>query len=205
MTPQIWIALAVANFVTAVAPGQNVALVSASTARIGGKAGCITVFAILIADLLWCLLAISLAVGARGISPNFLLGVQVVSGLLLVVFGLKMVKEASRKSAQSLCHTKRSSAKLLVHGFGIGFANPLTLVFFLSLFPAFLPVQSLAPDLGIVTFYGSAIVVSGAVALVPYILAGLALSKAGLTKALTLVSGGALASIGGIVLVQSVI
>lgn len=204
MTLQIWIALAVANYVTAVSPGQNVALISASTARSGPKAGYIAMGGILVADLVWCLLALGLAVSAQEISPNLLLTVQMISGAILVGLGFKIAKATRTMAAQNDTQTKGRSTLLVAQGFWIGFANPLTLVFFLTLFPAFMPsVVQTTTHASMVLFYGSAVVLSGMVALLPYIFASLAITKSGFGKALNLVSGVSLASVGGLVMVQS--
>ncbi|MGH1576458.1 LysE family translocator [Planktotalea sp.] len=204
MTLEIWIAFAFANFISAVAPGQNVALVGASTARIGARGGYIALCGILIADFMWCLIALGLALGAKNISSDVLLTVQILSGFILVLLGLKIIRSTSTISAMPNAKTKTSPAKLVLSGICIGFANPLTLVFFLTLFPAFMPEQTNGASLGIAVFFSSAVILSGFAALFPYILASFALSKAGLSKALNIVSGGSLAAVGGMVLAYSV-
>lgn len=205
MTLNIWIALAAANYLSAVAPGQNVALVSSATARVGSKGGYYAVVGILVADLVWCLIALALAFGAQEISTGFLTIVQVCSGLILLMLGLKIVRSTTGSEQKFENRGTTKSTILVCQGFGLGFANPLTLVFFLTLFPAFMTVGSGTASFSTALFYCSAILMSGLVALCPYIIASLAISKAGFAKAINITSGAALSIIGGFAFLQPLI
>jgi threonine/homoserine/homoserine lactone efflux protein len=157
-----------------------------------------------VADLLWCLLALALAISAKEVSPDLFLALQVGSGLLLLCFGFKIITNLSSAKVEQR-KTQNSILKLVLQGFSLGFANPLTLIFFLTLFPAFMPTEMNVADFNVALFYCSAVVLSGLVALLPYILASSALCKAGFGAVLNLVSGVGLALVGGFVLVNSLV
>ncbi len=104
-------------------------------------------------------------------------------------------KSTQRMAAQSRVVVVFPVAPL-AQGFGIGFANAQTLIFFLALFSAFLSGGFVGANAQVVLYYSSAIVLTGVLALAPYVLASLG-------KSLNLASGAALMLIGDGVIAQS--
>ncbi|MBN8293356.1 LysE family transporter [Rhodobacter sp. NTK016B] len=196
MTPETWITLAMANFVASVAPGQNVALVGASTARAGSAGGLLAVLGILLAELSWSILALFMALGARGVDPALMLALQLASGSVLIVSGLKVLRAVpaeARHAADGPC----SAIRIVANGVWIGAANPMALVFFLSLFPGFVAAGAETVVLSdLVLFYGSAVVASAAAGLMPYLVVSNALVRFGLARLLGYASGAALLVVG---------
>ena len=91
MTPEIWITLAAANFAAYLAPGQNMALVGATTARSGLPGGLSAVGGILMAEFVWTAAALGLTLTAREIDGNVMLALQVSGGTYLVWSGWKVL------------------------------------------------------------------------------------------------------------------
>jgi threonine/homoserine/homoserine lactone efflux protein len=161
MSMEIWVALAAANFVASLAPGQNVAYLGAATVRVGLRGGLAAVAGILVAELLWSLLALSLALGARKVSPELFEALQLASAFVLVWLGVSILRD-SVAATDPAARRGRGRVGCVAQGVWVGLANPLALIFFLSLFPGFV---SGTPDLGdpsVITFYVSAVLVSSA-------------------------------------------
>lgn len=197
MTAEIWIALATANFFACLAPGQNAALLGAATARSGLSGGLVAGAGILLAELIWASIAIYLTFGAREVAGESFILMQIASAAVLIWFGVKAMRDGVKTGAVK---PHKGYAGLLSDGVVIGLANPLALVFFLSVFPAFVPPESSGRYAAL--FFVSAILVSSIAGLVPYLAAGGVLRRSGHSATLHLVSGGALAGAGGILLLK---
>lgn len=200
MSLEIWIALAAANFIASLVPGQNAALIGSSTARSGLPGGSFAMAGILAAELIWSVAALVIALGARELSPTLWTALQIGSGIVLLALGLHTLRAAPVDAIDVGRAPRR--AHVAAHGLWIGLANPMALVFFLSLFPAFVPVNATAPDLGMLVFYASAVVASSAAGLVPYVIASNALAKGGLAVPLQISCSGMLVLLGGLVLLR---
>lgn len=198
MTADIWIALAAANFAASLAPGQNVALVGSATARDGVRGGAAAISGILLAEAIWSAVAVALILKARAVDPDLLLGLQAAGGIALVWCGMRIVRAAAagRDAAAS-----RSPAGplLLLEGLWIGLANPLALMFFVSLLPSLLGAGAAAPGPREAAICVVVIVGSSFAALVPYLAASTALVRAGLASGLNALSGTALLLVGLVV------
>lgn len=197
MTAQIWIALATANFFACLAPGQNAALMGAAAARSGPIGGGFAMLGILLAELAWAAIAIYLTFGARELAGDTFVLLQIASAGVLIWFGIGAMREGVGARGFKV---HRGALGLVGDGIVVGLANPLALVFFLSVFPAFVPAGTSGS--GAALFFVSAILVSSAAGLAPYLAAGGMLRRAGHTNLLHLVSGGALAGTGGLLLLK---
>ncbi|WP_299559090.1 hypothetical protein [uncultured Sulfitobacter sp.] len=93
MTAQIWIALATANFLAGLAPGQNVALMGAAVARSGPAGGGFAMLGILWAEIAWAALAIHLTFGARELAGDTYFLLQIASAGVLIWFGFGALRE----------------------------------------------------------------------------------------------------------------
>lgn len=200
MSLEIWIALAAANFMASLVPGQNAALVGSATARAGLAGGSFAAIGILAAEMIWSVAALVVALSARELSPMFWTALQIGSGLVLLGLGVLTLRASHACEAGNAL--SRSGRRLAAQGLWIGLANPLALVFFLSLFPAFVPAGATDADAGMLAFYGSAVLVSSAAGLAPYVAASNALARGGLAAPLQLSCGGMLVLLGGLVLVR---
>jgi threonine/homoserine/homoserine lactone efflux protein len=199
MTPETWIALAAANFALGLAPGQNAALVGLSAMRDGLRGGLLAMAGILAAKAVWSILALYLALGAQALSPHATLLVQVAGGVLLVGMGLATL----RVPVDAGPSRPRMSGRIALAGLACGLANPKSLVFFLAVFPALLPRSGSV--LGMTAFAGSAIVLSTAASLLPFLAAAGALVRAGQGDRMRLAAGGALMALGGLLMARGVL
>lgn len=201
MTFEHWFALAAANFAASVAPGQNVALVGGAAVRAGLIGGIAAAAGILVAELAWSVLALTLLLGARDVSPELFTGLQLASVISLAAIGYCILREtAPHPQAGPLAgHSLR---RLVVRGIWIGAANPLALVFFLSLLPGFVPETTDLADPATLSAFVSAVMVSTMAGLAPWLVASGLLARTGLGRYLQIFSGGALISIAGLVLWQ---
>lgn len=199
MTLQIWIALATANFFACLAPGQNAALMRAVAARSGPFCTGMALLGILLAELAWATIAIYLTFGARDLAGDTFVLLQVASAGVLIWFGVSALRNTFTENEQNVA-VERGGIGHLACGVVVGFANPLALVFALSVIPAF--VTAGASGLSAAIFFIPAVVVSSAEGLFPYLVAGGLLRRAGQAKLLQLISGGALAGSGGLLLIH---
>ena len=199
MTLQIWIALATANFFACLAPGQNAALMGAVAARSGPYCTGMAMFGILLAELAWATIAIYLTFGARDLAGDTFVVLQMASAAVLIWFGISALRNTFSKTEASVA-VQRGGLGHLACGAVVGFANPLALVFALSVIPAFVPAGASGP--GAAFFFISAVVISSAAGLFPYLVAGGLLRRAGQAKLMQLISGGALAGSGALLLIH---
>ncbi|MEY8837527.1 LysE family translocator [Cribrihabitans sp. XS_ASV171] len=197
MTLEIWIALAAANFAACLAPGQNAALITAAAARSSAVGGGVAMIGILVAELTWALIAIYLTFGARELAGDAFILIQILSAALLVWFGITTIRSCAGRQKASACS---GASRLLRDGVFVGLANPLALVFFLSVFPAFVPDGT--TGFGSAIFFISAIMISSAAGLAPYLAAGDVIGRAGKGLVLQFLSGGALAGTGLLLLAR---
>lgn len=200
MTLQIWIALATANFLACLAPGQNAALMGAAAARSGPIGGLFAMIGILLAELAWAAIAIHLTFGAQELVGDTYVVLQVASAGVLIWFGIGAMREGVGSGPVK---PHKSALGLVGDGIIVGLANPLALIFFLSVFPVFVPPGT--SGAGAAFFFVSAILVSSLAGLAPYFAVGGILRRAGHTAALHLISGGALAGTGSILLFKAAI
>ncbi len=198
MSIEIWFAPAAANFVACLSPGQNVACLGAATVRMGLRGGLATVGGILLAELLWSILALSLALGARAVSPALVNFLQLASAFVLVWLGLGILRD-STVGADARARQGKGHIGCVAQGVWVGLANPLALIFFLSLFPGFVSSNADVTDPLVTAFYASAVLVSSAAGLSPY-LVDERLARVSQARGLQMVSGGALLLLGALLL-----
>jgi threonine/homoserine/homoserine lactone efflux protein len=201
MTIKIWGALALANFVASLAPGQNMAYLAAAAVRAGPRGGLAALGGILVAELLWSVLALSLALSAREVSPTLFMRLQYASGGFLIWLGFCILKEtAVRVGRQD--DTGHFNLRCAARGVWVGLANPLALIFFLSLFPGFVSAGTDATDPAVIAFYVSAVLASSAAGLAPYLVTAGVVAQAGQARRLQMISGGSLVILGAVVLLR---
>lgn len=200
-----WLSLAAATYMAAVVPGQNVAVVAAATGRGGMRAGANAVAGVLCAKLVWVVCALGLTLSVRDMSEASGPALQVASGCFLVWYGSKTVRAVRFDCGD--CHTAwgRRRDLYLADGFWVGLANPVTLVFFVALFPAFLPAGVQPTTVSVACPVAGVVVGATAVALIPYVVAGNVMRRAGFGAWIGYASGGAVVALGGVILSRSVI
>ena len=133
MTSELWITLAAANLAADLAPGQNMAYIGAATARSGLPGGVAAVIGILVSELIWTGIAMALILTARDIDANAMLVFQGGGGLVLVWSGLRVLRSSSEGTNAVRVVSGYGRTALL--GVWVGLANPLALIFFVSIFP----------------------------------------------------------------------
>lgn len=94
---------------------------------------------------------------------------------------------------------------MLGKGVCIGLANPLALMFFLSVFPQFVTAEDTAFNGASVLFCISAIVVSAALALAPYLALAAMLARSAVAAMLHRVSGVLLVGFGAFILAEGIL
>ncbi len=198
MATEIWIALAATNFAASLAPGQNVALVSAVTMRSGFAGGIASLVGVLFAELVWAALALVFALGLLEMNPSLFHILQLCSGIALAYFGLAILREMNisySENGAGYCFVR-----CVTKGAWIGFANPLALVFFIALFPGFLLQISDKPDTTIMATCILVILVSSAGGLIPWLVAaGLLSANKRVAGFVNFASGAALLTMGLVV------
>ena len=172
MTLSLWIALTVANFIACIAPGQNAAFVGGTALSAGMRRGGIAVLGILVAEAIWAILALFAVLGLIAISGEVLFWAQLAGGVVLVLLGISTIFTVTSGEKTTDRASETSTRKILGLGLIIGFANPLALVFFMSVFPQFLAGGTIFLSASSVAYFTSAIVISSALGLVPYVGAG---------------------------------
>ncbi|EAV41843.1 LysE family translocator [Roseibium aggregatum] len=201
MSTEIWFALAATNFAASIAPGQNVAFVSAATTRSGFLGGVASLAGILFAELVWVVLAILFAIGLLEVSPLFIHAMQLAGGCILAYFGFSILREMkfSKMEQAPAFRFTHYAAK----GAWIGLANPLALMFFVALFPGFLlelTDNSYATTLMLCV---PVILLSSACGLIPWMAATRVLTvHKGIANVVNCVSGTTLLVMGALVFLQ---
>ena len=199
MTIELWITLAAANFAAYLAPGQNMAYIGAATARSGLPGGVAAVIGILASELIWTGIAMALILTARDIDANAMLVFQGGGGLVLVWSGLRVLRSSSEGTNAVRVVSGYGRTALL--GVWVGLANPLALIFFVSIFPGIVSVSGAQSVTDMLLFCGSAILVSSLAALTPYLTIAQMLVLVGHSRVLNTMSGGALLGIGVLAIV----
>lgn len=200
MSIELWFTVAAANFAASLAPGQNVALVGSAALQAGTRGGAAAAAGILLAELAWSALALALLLGAREVSPGLFAAMQIASAMSLVWIGTCILREPAAASPVAARAGGRGIGRFALRGIWVGAANPLALVFFLSLLPGFVPDHGALANPSTVAFYVSAVLVSTAAGLAPWLLASGVLARTGLGCLFQRLSGGALIAIAGLVL-----
>lgn len=197
MTPELWIALASAKCVTALVPGQNSALMAVVSARFGWTGGILALLGILMAQIVWAIVAIYVIFSALDLVGGDIIWLQTVSAILLIWIGSNTLRVSTDISTVKI---HRRAFGHVFDGVVVGIANPMTLMFFLALFPAFVQAGTAAEE--VILFTVSAVLASTAAALAPYLLVGGLVRRAGHGELLHLVSGSALVVTGGFLLLH---
>lgn len=202
MTLEMWIGLAALNFLASLSPGQNVALVGGTVLRSGTRSGVAAVLGILLAEAVWAILALCAVIGVLQLDGTLMFGLQLAGGVLLILFGLSILAARIVCTAPEAAPEIALDKRMIGKGACIGFANPLALVFFLSVFPQFVTVDDTGLSAFSVIFCVSAIVLSAALALAPYFALAAMLARSAVSNMLQRVSGAMLVGFGLLVLAE---
>ncbi len=173
MEAEAILGLAIANLAACLTPGQNTAMVAATGARYGWAGGLWATFEILIAEAVWTIIALLAIAGAVALDPGIITRLDVVCGIVLLLFGLSLLLTSSGPAiATGLRQLEaRKAYRILLGGLVIGLANPMALLFSLAVLPLF--VGTIGPW-SVLAATGTICVTSG-LAMAPYLLASSAL------------------------------
>ena len=191
-----WLGLIITNLLASLIPGQNVALVTAATARGGSWCGSAALAGVLAADMLWTVLALLTIAGLLDLTAAGIEELEIYGGVALTIIGLHTIREKACSGTGAEIRAIGSLGRTAALGAFVGFANPIALVFFLAVLPQFIPAGGASTADGVLCVV--AIVLSSALALVPY-LAGAHLVARRLSAVMKNASGLALALLGGVI------
>ncbi|WP_137226586.1 LysE family translocator [Shewanella sp. MEBiC00475] len=134
------IALFFAMFILAIVPGPAVFAVVSRSLSNGFSHGAAITFGVLLGDYLCILLALfGLSTIANAIGPAFEL-IKYASALYLCWLGFSMLR-ATAKGAKLTTTLRVSQFKNIITGSFIALSNPKALIFYVSFFPAFVPMN----------------------------------------------------------------
>jgi threonine/homoserine/homoserine lactone efflux protein len=174
VTFEAFFAFAFLNFAYSLAPGPNAALIVGTSARGGTKAGLGVILGILIAEIIWALVAIAVVVGLLDLMhfrPDTLktLGAcaLVLIGTMMLIARAPQPVPASGVSPDAPDPVLGALSQTVMKGGFVGLTNPLALVFFISIAPSFLKPSQITQSTAII--FAAAAVFSCAAAHLPYL------------------------------------
>jgi threonine/homoserine/homoserine lactone efflux protein len=130
--------------VLAVIPSVSVLAVSARAAAFGFTHGMFTAFGIVIADIIFILLAVyGLALVAELMGEQFTL-IKYIGGFYLVWLGISLWR-ADSKARKSDAVTQSSLGSSFLTGFLITLGDQKAILFYLGFFPAFIDLSLMTP------------------------------------------------------------
>lgn len=189
MTSEIWFALALTNFLACLAPGQNTALVGGTVLQTGIRSGAAVATGILIAELAWAVLALILVLGAIELNNSLIFWLKLAGAPVLIWFGYAILFAAKADSVEQRLCSRAEDAGMAARGLCIGITNPMALIFFLSVFPQFVLVEQSQLSAASTVFYISAVVISAALGIAPYLALAKIMEKSTMSQYLQKLSG----------------
>lgn len=149
MTFEAWISFALLNFAYSLAPGPNAALIVGASARQGMKAGVGVLAGILLAEVIWALVAMAIVVGFLDLARLQPETFKLLGGYALVLIGASMLLARAPLAIgpQGFATDPlqiANPAHAIVKGGLVGITNPLALIFFVSIAPTFLHVNAVS-------------------------------------------------------------
>ena len=171
VTFSAFLAFALVNFAYSLAPGPNAALIVGNSARRGLSAGLGVILGILLAEIVWALVAIAVVVGLLDLVHFHPDTLKLLGACALVLIGTTMLM-ARTPEAVPVSGTVRKDRpgtlqNTILKGAFVGLTNPLALVFFVSIAPTFLSPSQITP--GTAAAFSLAAVLSCAAAHLPYL------------------------------------
>ena len=137
---------ALVHLLAVISPGPSFVLTVQTAARAGRAAGIVVAPALSLGALLWAAAAMF---GLQVLFTRFdwlYVGLRVAGGLYLIYLGIMLWRHAAsgQDEAKPAIGASRDPLRLFVHALFVQLSNPKVMVFFGSVFVAFLPAQ--APD-----------------------------------------------------------
>ncbi|NCO72605.1 MULTISPECIES: LysE family translocator [Shewanella] len=134
------IALFFTMLILAIVPGPAVFAVVSQSFSNGFNHGTAITFGVLLGDFIYILLALfGLSAIANAMGPTFEL-IKYASALYLCWLGISMLRNTA-KGVQLATTPKVSQLKNIITGTAIALGNPKALIFYVSFFPAFVPMN----------------------------------------------------------------
>ncbi|WP_394133209.1 LysE family translocator [Shewanella maritima] len=152
-----YISLFIAILTLAIIPGPCVMAIVSRALVSGFKPAALMALGVAFADVIFILLAVlGLASIASMLGPTFLI-VQYCSAAYLIYLGINLLKQPKQQchrietsnttpdqaAAISANSSTKSKRAYFLTGFSIAMSNPKAIVFYLSFFPAFVPINQL--------------------------------------------------------------
>ena len=136
MTLEIWLALVALFFVGGLTPGPAVMLVMSSSFRYGFWPAMLAAFGIASANVLWLVLAASGAAAIASTFPSAFVGLKIIGLLVIFWLGVSIIRAPTEGMTPDASDVP-ARAKLYLKGLTLQLSNPLALITFAGILPAF--------------------------------------------------------------------
>ena len=170
------IGLCTANVAVALMPGANTALVTAVSMRRGVRTGWAALLGVVLGRTCWAAVAFWALARSVDLAGLDVAATRQIGGLLLAGLGMATIlAPAMPLTVSAPSGLGHAGFDMFAAGIAVGLANPLTVAFFLGVMPQFLPATAMGPGMAAPCL--AILAVSGAVAHLPYLLAGTGLHR----------------------------
>jgi len=190
--------------VLAVIPSVSVLTVSARAAAFGFTHGMFTAFGIVIADIIFILLAVyGLALVAELMGEQFTL-IKYIGGVYLVWLGISLWREDARaRKTEAIRQSSLGSSFL--SGFLITLGDQKAILFYLGFFPAFIDLSLMTPTDTLIVIIIAIIGVGGAKLVYAWLAdrASLLLKNTQAVRGINMLAGGVMIAVGMFLLAKT--
>lgn len=134
MTPETWLALVALFFVGGLTPGPAVMLVMSSSFRYGFWPAMMAALGVASANVLWLALAASGAAALAVSFPQGFIALKIIGLGIIIALGVSIMRAPPRPIGEAVVPPK---AGLYGKGLALQLSNPMALVTFAGILPAF--------------------------------------------------------------------
>lgn len=190
--------------VLAVIPSVSVLAVSARAAAFGFTHGMFTAFGIVVADIIFILLAVyGLALVAELMGEQFRL-IKYIGGVYLIWLGISLWRSDS-KARRSETIKQSSLGSSFLTGFLITLGDQKAILFYLGFFPAFIDLTLMTPADTLIIISIAIIGVGGAKLVYAYLAdrASLLFKNTRAIHGINMLAGGVMIAVGGVLLLKA--
>jgi len=190
--------------VLAVVPSVSVLAVSARAAAFGFTHGMFTAFGIVVADIIFILLAVyGLALVAELMGEQFRL-IKYIGGVYLIWLGISLWR-ADSKARRSETIKQSSPGSSFLTGFLITLGDQKAILFYLGFFPAFIDLTRMTPTDTLIIITIAIIGVGGAKLVYAYLAdrASLLFKNTRAIHGINMLAGSVMITVGGVLLLKA--
>lgn len=151
MSPETWLALVALFFVGGLTPGPAVMLVMSSSFRYGFRPAMMAAAGVASANVLWLALAATGAAALAASFPNAFVALKLIGLAVIIWLGLSIMRAPPAPVGDTV--EVPPKAKLYAKGLTLQLSNPMALVTFAGILPAFFDTgRPIAPQFGVMIF-----------------------------------------------------